>query len=303
MTASIRILDGGMSRELARLGAPLRQPEWSALALMETPDIVRQAHMAFIAAGAQVISTNSYALVRFHIGEDRFRRDGPTLIALAGRLACEAANAAPADRRPLVAGALPPIFGSYAPDAFDLGRAPPFLKILVDNLRPHVDLWLAETLSLITEAEAARAAVAGDGKPLWVSFTLEDGPGAEDSATPRLRSGETVEDAAAWAAGSGVRALLFNCSRPEVMAPAIKTAARVLRDRGAKLDIGAYANAFETSQKEGGANETLHSVRPELTGDAYRAFARRWTEAGATLIGGCCGVGSAHIARLADLFG
>lgn len=66
---SITILDGGMSRELVRLGAELRQPEWSALALMESPGIVRRVHDEFIAAGADVITTNSYALVPFHIGE------------------------------------------------------------------------------------------------------------------------------------------------------------------------------------------------------------------------------------------
>ena len=109
---SIRILDGGMSRELVRLGAQLRQPEWSALALMQSPDIVRRAHEEFIAAGADVITTNSYALVPFYMGEERFRTDGRSLIGLAGRLAREAAEGAK-DRRVLVAGSLPPIFGSY----------------------------------------------------------------------------------------------------------------------------------------------------------------------------------------------
>ena len=70
----IRILDGGMSRELQRLGAELKQPEWSALALINAPDIVRQVHAEFIDAGADVVTTNSYALVPFHIGEERFRR-------------------------------------------------------------------------------------------------------------------------------------------------------------------------------------------------------------------------------------
>ena len=93
MTRKIRILDGGMSRELIRLGAELRQPEWSALALMEAPDIVRQVHQDFIDAGADVVTTNSYALVPFHIGEERFRDQGPALIALSGRLAREAADA------------------------------------------------------------------------------------------------------------------------------------------------------------------------------------------------------------------
>ena len=57
------ILDGGISRELIRLNAPFRQPEWSALALIETPDIVRQVHSDFATAGADIVTTNSYALV------------------------------------------------------------------------------------------------------------------------------------------------------------------------------------------------------------------------------------------------
>jgi len=46
------ILDGGLGRQLAAMGAPFRQPEWSALALMEAPQYVRDAHDAFIIAGA-----------------------------------------------------------------------------------------------------------------------------------------------------------------------------------------------------------------------------------------------------------
>ena len=79
MTARITLLDGGMGRELKRRGAPFRQPEWSALALMEAPETVERAHAAFIAAGAEVITTNSYALVPFHIGAARFATDGQAL--------------------------------------------------------------------------------------------------------------------------------------------------------------------------------------------------------------------------------
>ena len=72
MINNIQILDGGMGRELARMGAPFRQPEWSALALIEAPHFVRAAHDAFIAAGSQVITTNSYAVVPFHISDAVF---------------------------------------------------------------------------------------------------------------------------------------------------------------------------------------------------------------------------------------
>jgi S-methylmethionine-dependent homocysteine/selenocysteine methylase len=65
---AITILDGGISRELQRLGAPFRQPEWSALALIETPDLVAAAHDRFAVAGAHIVTTNSYAIVPYRQG-------------------------------------------------------------------------------------------------------------------------------------------------------------------------------------------------------------------------------------------
>ncbi|HEU0221767.1 MAG TPA: homocysteine S-methyltransferase family protein, partial [Paracoccaceae bacterium] len=93
MDRRITILDGGMGRELLRMGAPFRQPEWSALALIEAPGMVARAHDAFAAAGAEVLTTNSYALVPFHIGRERFEADGARLAALAGSLARQVADA------------------------------------------------------------------------------------------------------------------------------------------------------------------------------------------------------------------
>ncbi|MBO3759128.1 homocysteine S-methyltransferase family protein [Ciceribacter sp. L1K22] len=294
----LRILDGGMSRELVRLGAELKQPEWSALALMDAPDIVRQVHEEFIAAGADVVTTNSYALVPFHIGEERFLARGAELIRLSGKLAREAAESAATEV--LVAGSLPPIFGSYEPERFDADRVQGYLSVLVENLAPFVDVWLGETLSLIAEGDAVRVAVAGTGKPFWISFTLADDPEQLAGSEPKLRSGETVRAAATWAAGSGASALLFNCAKPEVMQAAVKTASAVFREAGANLEIGVYANAFETEVGEHAANEGLSSTREDLNGDVYSRFACIWADAGATLIGGCCGIGAAHIHRVSE---
>ncbi|WP_296039401.1 homocysteine S-methyltransferase family protein [uncultured Agrobacterium sp.] len=293
----IRILDGGMSRELQRLGAELRQPEWSALALINAPDIVRQVHAEFIEAGADVVTTNSYALVPFHIGEERFREQGASLIALSGRLAREAADAS--GRKITVAGSLPPIFGSYEPENFDASRVQDYLRVLVNNLEPFVDVWLGETLSLIAEGEAVREAVAKTGKPFWISFTLDDEAAQLNGAEPKLRSGETVRAAAEWIAGSGAAALLFNCSKPEVMKAAVETAANTFKEKGVSLEIGVYANAFEGEQGDSAANEGLHGTRTDLTDDVYSRFACTWADAGATMIGGCCGIGAAHIHKVA----
>ncbi|WFU11979.1 homocysteine S-methyltransferase family protein (plasmid) [Rhizobium sp. CB3090] len=295
--SKLRILDGGMSRELMRLGAELKQPEWSALALINSPDIVRKVHEEFIAAGSEVVTTNSYALVPFHIGEERFWEEGAKLIARSGQLAREAADAC-RDRKVLVAGSLPPIFGSYEPENFDPSRVQDYLKVLVENLNPYVDVWLGETLSLIAEGDAVRAAVAATGKPFWISFTLMDDVAQRNGSEPKLRSGERVEDAAIWAAASGASVLLFNCSKPEVMRPAVETVARVFKDKGAALEIGVYANAFEGEQGDSAANEGLHDTRSDLNDDVYSRFACSWVEAGATIVGGCCGIGAGHIHRL-----
>ncbi|MEJ2134658.1 MAG: homocysteine S-methyltransferase family protein, partial [Desulfofustis sp.] len=153
--ARITLLDGGMGRELLRLGAPFRQPEWSALALMEAPALVRKAHESFAAAGCDILTTSNYAVVPFHLGEKRFFASGADLAAVAGQIAREVA----AKRGTTVAGSLPPLFGSYRPDLFIPERAPEILNILVEALEPYVDFWLAETTSSVDEAQAVAEAL------------------------------------------------------------------------------------------------------------------------------------------------
>ena len=289
--APLTLLDGGTGRELKRIGAPFRQPEWSALALIEGPDYVARVHQGYVDAGADVITTNTYAVVPFHIGEDRFAREGARLAALAGSLARQVADGAA--HRVRVAGSLPPVCGSYRPDLVDIDRARPILAVLVRELAPHVDVWLAETLSALAEAELVAELVAGTGKPLWLSFTLDDThPGAE----PVLRSGEAVADAAALAVRLGAEALLFNCSQPEVMADAV----RAVRAACA-LPIGVYANAFPPQPEETEANAVLLDIRADLDPAGYAAFAAAWRDLGATILGGCCGIGPEHIAALSAL--
>ncbi|WP_242126471.1 homocysteine S-methyltransferase family protein [Sphingobium sp. Sx8-8] len=287
------ILDGGTGRELARIGAPFRQPEWSALSLIEAPEYVSRVHQAYVAAGADVITTNSYAVVPFHIGHECFSARGLELARLAGRLAREVADGA--GRRVRVAGSLPPVCGSYRPDLIDLDQARSVLAVLVEALEPHVDHWQAETLSAVAEARLVAELVAETAKPLWLSFTLED----EIADGPaRLRSGESVTGAAEEARALGAEALLFNCSQPEVMAAAVRAARLVLGD---DARIGVYANAFPPMTADAEANSGLDDIRADLSPAGYSAFAAAWQAEGASVIGGCCGIGPEHIAELARL--
>ncbi len=297
MGERITVLDGGMGRELERIGAPFRQPEWSALALMEGPEWVVQAHTNFIEAGAEVITTNSYALVPFHIGEDRFAAQGRSLAELAGRMARQAADAAPRPVR--VAGSLPPLFGSYRPDLFDPTDAARIIDPLVAALHPSIDFWLAETLGSIAEVRCVEEALArrtahGQRRlPLWVSFSLDDQPGGT------LRSGESVDEAVEAAIRSGAEVVLFNCSQAE----AISVALGVARTASAgRVAIGGYANRFVSAHSSTGeANEQISALRDDLDPSTYGEFVQSWIDMGATVVGGCCGMSPEHIAVIAAI--
>lgn len=281
-----------MGRELLRIGAPFQQPEWSALALTAGPEQVVQAHTNFIDAGAQVITTNSYAIVPFHIGEERFASEGTELASTSGRLARQAAVVAAHPVR--VAGSLPPLFGSYRPDLFAAPAAQRIIDPLVEGLADHVDVWLGETLSCIDEAVAVRDALeraAVVDRPLWVSFTLDDGG--------TLVSGESIADAAAAAVDLGADVVMFNCCRAESITAAIDAAVSRLEGSAA---LGGYANRFETTHDTAGrANEDLSKLREDLSPERYCQVVDGWLELGATVVGGCCGIEPAHISRIATL--
>ena len=279
----IVLLDGGMSRELMRLGAPFCQPEWSALALIESPDHVRRAHRSFAAAGAQVLTTNAYAVVPFHLGAEPFERRGRHLAELAARLAREAADEAGVR----VAGCLPPPLGSYRPDVVDDAESARILQVLIDAQAPFADVWLIETRSSIAEAELAASIVADHGDiPLWIAYTVDDVDGAT------LRSGESVVDAVRAAERVGAGVVAFNCSSPAAVEHALRTA-RPATD----LTMGAYANAL-VDVADGAANEDIAAVDLDLTPTAFVGWAERWIDAGARLVGGCCGIDARHLAAL-----
>ena len=290
----LTILDGGMGRELQRIGAPFRQPEWSALALIEAPDKVAQVHASFAAAGAQVLTSNSYAVVPFHLGAERFAELGAMLADRAGQVARSVADL----HGVLVAGSLPPTLGSYQPELFDPQAGRAILTVLITGLAPHVDVWLAETLSLLAEAELVTELLAADERPLWLSFTLNDELDGEGKAV--LRSGEPVSAAAALARSARAAALLFNCSYPEVMEAAVREAAGVLE--GGAVRIGVYANGFGPPPADYSANEALRDIRADLGPAQYADWAQRWIDAGARMVGGCCGIGPGHVAEMAQRF-
>lgn len=286
-----------MGKELHRIGAPFRQPEWSALALMEDPSAVVTAHHNFVTAGADVIIANTYAVVPFHLGDSLFAARGRELAELAGRLAREAADAA--DHPVAVAASLPPIFGSYQPDDFDAVAGAGHLDLLVEAQATFVDLWLVETIGSIAEAEAAGAAMerAGVEGERWFSFALAEP--VPDGGLATLWSGESVEAATTAALAERADAVLLNCAAPETIDAGLPEVVAVVDRTGSPASVGAYANGFPPKPKVYSANSVILDRRDDLTPTTYAAVTQRWIDLGATIVGGCCGIHPEHIAEVA----
>ena len=289
----ITILDGGMGRELKRIGAPFRQPEWSALALTDAPEMVVQAHRSFADAGAEVITTNNYAVVPFHIGTERFANEAETLTALAGKLAREAAT--PGVK---VGGCLPPLSGSYRPEWYDADLAASAYPRIVAALDPYVDIWQAETMSSIVEARSVANAIKDSDKPFWLAYSLKDDL---DMEVPCLRSEESLEEALELAIECKADAMLFNCSMPEVIGRGLAYIAPLCNKKAPSLLTGGYANAFAPRDANIKANSGLSTLRDDISTEQYLQIAQEWKQSGASIIGGCCGIGPEHIAALGGL--
>lgn len=288
------LLDGGMGRELRFRGVPVPETIWSAHALLVAPDIVRRIHRDYIAAGADIITTNTYGIIREDLAkvglEDRFAE----LNALACSLANEARDAA--DHPVLIAGSLPPLRGSFRPDLVGPRQEiTPRYEEQAQLLAPHVDLLLCETMSSAAEGRAAAEAACKTDKPVWVAWTLHE------DLSGRLRSGETIAEAVAALADLPVTGFLGNCCAPESVTAALPQ----LAER-TDLRIGGYANTFQAIptdwQLDGDkASDGLLDHRTDLDPTRYATHAARWLTAGATVIGGCCGTRPAHIRKLHKL--
>lgn len=291
MRGHVTLLDGGMGQELYRRSGRPASPLWSAEVLRDRPDLVTALHGEFIAAGAEAITVNAYIVTPERMARDADIEYFEPLQRAALDAAREARDAA---ARPVrIAGSLPPLVASYHADEVpgDDQCAASYARI-AGLQAPGVDLFLCETMSCIREAVAATAAAAATGKPVWTAFTVNDTQGT------RLRSGESLADGAVAARDAGAGAVLANCSVPEAVADALPALA------AAGLPYGGYANGFvaAASLMPGGTVDGL-AARHDLDPAAYADHVGAWIEASATIVGGCCEVGPAHIAEIARRLG
>ncbi len=288
--SNIILLDGGMGQELIRRSPDAVTALWGGAVLRDHPQIVGQLHQDFIRAGATAITVNAYTFTRPRLARDDQETAFDEMQNRACEIAAGAVDETGADAA--IAGCLPPLNGSYHPDSVPpVEEAAKHFAEIAAVQAPFVDVLICETMSSIREAQGALAGAKSAGKPIWLALTTDDEDGT------KLRSGEALADALEAVKGAeNLTAILINCTRPE----AVDQAMPILATCG--LPFGAYANGFtkiETDYTPGSTVEKL-STRTDLTPEAYADFALDWVAAGATIVGGCCEVGPAHIATLAQ---
>lgn len=283
----ITLLDGGMGQELIARSGDAPTPLWATQVMMDHPGLVQAVHADYFRVGATVATANTYA-----IHHDRLQGFGldHRFSALHAQALAEARAARDAFGSGRIAGSLGPLVASYRPDAHPphAESVSKYAEIAQMNA-PHVDFFIAETVASLAHARAALEGVAAAARPVWLSVTVDDDDGT------RLRSGEPVADLGPIVRGRAT-AILANCSAPEAMAAAM----RVFATFG--LPFGAYANGFQSITKEFLKDRPTVAAlnsRPDMTPARYADFAMLWVALGATIVGGCCETGPAHIAELA----
>ncbi len=294
------LLDGATGTELNRRGVDTGLPLWSARALIENPAAVRSIHADYIAAGADVLTTNTFRTHR------RTLDTCPTAWRSAGRareltqLAVQLAREAiiRSGRSIFIAGSMSPLEDCYSPQL-----VPPDAELRVEHqemardlAEAGCDVLLIETMNTIREAVIATEAALVTGLPVCVSFVV--GPGGRPPTDPNalhnhnneamtLLSGESIEDAVNAVNHFNPNVILINCVPFNVIDRAFD-----LLGAASDRPIGLYANVGHMDAEVGWA--LTDDVRPE----AYAHRAREWIDRGAKIVGGCCGTSPDHIAAI-----
>ena len=293
----VMVLDGGLATRLEAMGYELDDPLWSAKILMESPEAVRRVHLEFLTAGADCIIAASYqaSLPGFR-ARGLSEEEGIELLERSVDLAVEARDEfwskqgnRNGRQRPLVAASVGP-YGAFLADGSEYtGR----YAIDDDGLlefharrwevlaASSADLLACETIPSSREAKVLlRLLARGPEVWAWISFSCCD--------AERLSDGSPFIDLVHLCdAEPKVAAVGVNCTAPRFVSGLITSASEVTTK-----PIVAYPNSGEKYEADRKA-----WCRADTPVD-WESAARQWKQLGASVVGGCCRVGTDEIAAI-----
>ena len=270
------LMDGGTGSEIQRRGISITHGwdtagsinSWSARALGEAPDIVRQVHEDYLKEGAEIIITNSFWSNRTRMGMDGMADRWEEYTRLAGQIAVDARDAV--NPNAYVAGGIAPPENESPQNGPELAEQ---AAVLADA---GVDVMLAEYVGSVADCVVAVEAVGSVGLPVFLGVKHVDRFLADPVSLAQALKGRRVD------------CILAMCSAPEFIS------ARLPDLRAAfEGPIGAYANIgyrYDTKDED--------DLFGEHTPDRYAEYGRQWLDMGAQIVGGCCATGPEHIRAL-----
>jgi len=292
-----RILDGGMGQELLARGMEPNGTLWSANALLQEKyhKLLLDTHIDFIKAGAEVIVTTTFTTRQIRLKDNNVEDKFEYLNKKAGEIAQKAKKLYP---NVLIAGGLPPQYLTYEADPRPDSEIADNFKTQAELLNPYVDFFYFDVLSSVKEFKIAIDCISKFNKPYLI--------GAHISGGTNLPSGEKISEIITKIKHKKLLGIMLSCISPENYDLNLNEIKNLGIPFGFKLNgfiktnpkpnyTGAYNNS-----KSGNPNEFL-GVREDLTPEKMSEFAKKFKDAGATILGGCCETRPSHIKAFASL--
>ena len=290
-----RILDGGMGQELLARGMKSNGTLWSANAILnsEYHELVESTHKDFVKAGAEVIVTTTFTTRRKRLSENNIEDKFEYLNKKAGEIALKVKNEYP---NIMIAGGLPPQRLTYEEDRRSEAEITKDFNEQAKLLNEYVDFYYFDVWSSIREFRCGIEAIKEFKKPYLIGIHISEGT--------KLPSGEKISDIKSIIDGN-LLGVMLSCVSPENYEHNLEEIKKLNVPFGFKLNgfmttkpkNGYTANYLKT---KGNPNEFL-GKRHDLTPDKFHEIAKKFKENGATIIGGCCETGPAHIKAMAKL--
>ncbi len=247
------------------------------------PELVRRIHQEYVAAGAEVLETNTFGANAVKLSSYGLEERTEEINAVATRIAREATQGVPGTSASVV-GAIGPLgirIEPWGPTGLEEAIAF-FRQQVVGLLEGGVDGFVLETFADLSEIDCAVRAVRSESDlPIVAQMTV--GQDAKTAYGTDTRQIATALDA------SGADAIGLNCSvGPAVMLDAIEEMADA-----SPLPLAAQPNA--------GLPRTVRDRKMYLASPEYMAqYARRMIDVGVRFVGGCCGTTPDHIRKMRD---
>ena len=292
-----RVLDGGMGQELLARGVEASGTLWSANALLQEKyhQLLLDTHLDFINSGAEIIVTTTFTTRRMRLRDNGVEDKFEYLNTKAGEIAKKAKDLNP---HILVAGGLPPQYLTYEVDTRSDEEIKENFYDQAKLLNPFIDFFYLDVLSSVREFSLAIKAIESFNKPYLIGAHISEGV--------KLPSGENISEIMTTIDHKKLLGIMLSCVSPENYEKNLNEIKSLGVPFGFKLNgfittkpAAGYTNTFNKS-KTGNPNEFL-GHREDLIPEKMALFVKKFKEAGATILGGCCETRPAHIKEMARL--